>query len=325
MLAVRVTHTTEGCRMSEDLQYSEDASHPTTQDIIVEEPESLDDCNAPSPIPLGRVVKRVSFDRLHVREYPVILGDHPATTSGLPVTLDWNVSNSYQVEVNKYEQRSTRRRAGLELRMPPSVRREILHGTCADKELIHPEDMKRVTKEVKRIKVQRANTIAMQEFESLHVFFESAARKWRRWRNSWSEDVIEEPAAVWLKKWQAEKKGGPGIVSCSLRRSSSCSSIVKSRSRVGDASVSVPTRSSSMTTLSKMNAGIDASDSTRTTVNTAASEHATDLSVQSLSKSVQAQALEAHEGDGIILNIGDLTLSSCCSEEAALVLKECLP
>ena len=33
--------------------------------------------------------KKVCFGDIHVREYPMILGDHPNTCSGLPVMIDW--------------------------------------------------------------------------------------------------------------------------------------------------------------------------------------------------------------------------------------------
>jgi hypothetical protein len=152
--------------------------------------------------------KHVCFDRLHIREYPVILGDHPATSSGLPVTLDWTATNSYQLEVNQYEN-AVVRRAKLELRMPPEVRRELIchdDATCSSAPLHEPEEMRRVAKDMRRIKGQRAHSIAMQEFESLFVFMESVGRKWKRWRDSWNDDVDQDPAAIWLQQWQKEKK-----------------------------------------------------------------------------------------------------------------------
>lgn len=33
--------------------------------------------------------KRVSWDRIHTREYALVVGDHPLCQDGLPVSLDW--------------------------------------------------------------------------------------------------------------------------------------------------------------------------------------------------------------------------------------------
>ena len=34
-------------------------------------------------------LKKVCFGDISIREYPMVLGDHPSTRSGLPVTIDW--------------------------------------------------------------------------------------------------------------------------------------------------------------------------------------------------------------------------------------------
>ena len=43
----------------------------------------------------------VSFGEVHVREFPVCLGDNPSVTNGVPVTIQWDCSseNSYSVDL----------------------------------------------------------------------------------------------------------------------------------------------------------------------------------------------------------------------------------
>ena len=48
-------------------------------------------------------MKKVWFDQLEVREYPMILGDNPATSEGAPVTIDWEFQNEFLVDVEYFE------------------------------------------------------------------------------------------------------------------------------------------------------------------------------------------------------------------------------
>jgi hypothetical protein len=38
--------------------------------------------------------KRVSWDKIHKREYALVVGDHPLCQDGLPVSLDWQFSDA---------------------------------------------------------------------------------------------------------------------------------------------------------------------------------------------------------------------------------------
>jgi len=62
-------------------------------------------------------LKKVIFDEITVREYPLILGDNPAVGCGPPVTIDWKFHSEYTMEVNFYEQsrRKSRRRKRTKL------------------------------------------------------------------------------------------------------------------------------------------------------------------------------------------------------------------
>lgn len=41
-----------------------------------------------------RLKKRVSWNSIHTREYALVVGDHPLCQDGLPVSLDWQFSDS---------------------------------------------------------------------------------------------------------------------------------------------------------------------------------------------------------------------------------------
>ena len=55
--------------------------------------------------------KNVRFDRIVITEFPVILGDNPAVTSGAPVTIDWKPQGEKNYSIDAYERcRPIRRR-----------------------------------------------------------------------------------------------------------------------------------------------------------------------------------------------------------------------
>ena len=47
--------------------------------------------------------KTVTFGKVRIRSYPMILGDNPSCSRGLPVTLDWNsIGKSEEFDLNTY-------------------------------------------------------------------------------------------------------------------------------------------------------------------------------------------------------------------------------
>jgi hypothetical protein len=57
------------------------------------------------------LAKKVRFGELVITEFPIILGDNPAVTSGAPVTIDWTPQGEVSYKINVYESvRGTRRR-----------------------------------------------------------------------------------------------------------------------------------------------------------------------------------------------------------------------
>ena len=56
--------------------------------------------------------KSVTFDRIHVRSFPLVIGDHPFCTTGCPITLGWGHSKEEQMKIDEYESMRTKRIGG---------------------------------------------------------------------------------------------------------------------------------------------------------------------------------------------------------------------
>ncbi|CAB9512452.1 expressed unknown protein [Seminavis robusta] len=48
--------------------------------------------------------RRVSFSKIEIREYPRCLGDHPCVVVGPPLSIGWNPSGRYELDLDEYEQ-----------------------------------------------------------------------------------------------------------------------------------------------------------------------------------------------------------------------------
>jgi hypothetical protein len=46
---------------------------------------------------------QVSFGDIEIREYPYVLGDNPACSSGAPLTIGWKAQQAYTLDVDVYE------------------------------------------------------------------------------------------------------------------------------------------------------------------------------------------------------------------------------
>lgn len=88
--------------------------------------------------------KSVQFSALQIRSFPMILGDHPCCTTGLPVSLDWDHRKEEVVPIEEYESNREARSSRSSLRMDQSTRREIL-GQISDQ-----NDLKRAERKLFR-------------------------------------------------------------------------------------------------------------------------------------------------------------------------------
>ena len=48
-------------------------------------------------------MKRVGFNYIEVKEYPIILGDNPSISDGIPVTIGWKPQKTIMLELEYFE------------------------------------------------------------------------------------------------------------------------------------------------------------------------------------------------------------------------------
>ncbi|EJK71449.1 hypothetical protein THAOC_07109, partial [Thalassiosira oceanica] len=56
-----------------------------------------------SQLRLGICQKSVRFDKLSIREYPIVIGDSPSTSRGVPLSIGWEYEPESTVDVDTYE------------------------------------------------------------------------------------------------------------------------------------------------------------------------------------------------------------------------------
>lgn len=95
--------------------------------------------------------RRVVFGSIQVREYERIVGDHPDTRIGVPLTIGWGYVERKSVPIEKYE--GDRVPKG-NLRMSSITRKNILHNVFG----IPEEELRAAEKEVQMIKKGRERT-----------------------------------------------------------------------------------------------------------------------------------------------------------------------
>lgn len=147
--------------------------------------------------------KSVTFHNIQIREYNMMLGDHPSVSAGAPITIEWDPVASHLISVDDYENGfQGDRRRGQELRLPASIRSNILKTSCSE------EDMKRARTEVRKIQARRNMTRALEELDSLTALIQSARRKYRKWRRQRKGEALE-PAEIWIREYKQNEDKGP--------------------------------------------------------------------------------------------------------------------
>jgi hypothetical protein len=91
----------------------------------------------------------ISFGSVSVHTHPVTLGDNPAVSTGLPVTLDWKPVNSVCFDIDEYERMCQGRREKAE-KIHSADREAWLREKGYTKECF-----KRVEREINEIKASR--------------------------------------------------------------------------------------------------------------------------------------------------------------------------
>mmetsp|Transcript_10889 Transcript_10889/g.18416 ORF Transcript_10889/g.18416 Transcript_10889/m.18416 type:complete len:238 (-) Transcript_10889:156-869(-) len=71
-------------------------------------------------------LREIRFEKVEVRDYPLILGDNPSVTDGPPLSIDWDHAGEYAVSVEEYENTRPPRRHKKNMVVPKSVRQDWL-------------------------------------------------------------------------------------------------------------------------------------------------------------------------------------------------------
>eukprot|EP00543_Licmophora_paradoxa_P004667 CAMPEP_0202453004 /NCGR_PEP_ID=MMETSP1360-20130828/11091_1 /ASSEMBLY_ACC=CAM_ASM_000848 /TAXON_ID=515479 /ORGANISM="Licmophora paradoxa, Strain CCMP2313" /LENGTH=244 /DNA_ID=CAMNT_0049071993 /DNA_START=84 /DNA_END=815 /DNA_ORIENTATION=+ len=98
--------------------------------------------------------RSVSFQSLKIREYNMTLGDHPNSSSGPPIQLDWTHANEKELDLEKYESARLPRRKRKQLKMSYQKREKIL-----EREGFTMDSIKEAWIECVKIRQQRYETL----------------------------------------------------------------------------------------------------------------------------------------------------------------------
>jgi hypothetical protein len=159
--------------------------------------DSIDSgCNSTSTTKTNNRRRKVTFGMVHIHEFGTGLGDNPGCTGGgPPVCLEYTVPvGSYHVPVDSYESSMPQpRRKGLELRVPPDLRRAWIlislsspssspssTSSAATTTTTVEDDMAAAERAVQLDRNRRMRSIALQDMEHIVELCEGIVRKFRK-------------------------------------------------------------------------------------------------------------------------------------------------
>mmetsp|Transcript_27821 Transcript_27821/g.42801 ORF Transcript_27821/g.42801 Transcript_27821/m.42801 type:complete len:171 (+) Transcript_27821:68-580(+) len=97
--------------------------------------------------------RSVRFGTIEIYEHPIILGDNPSVSAGLPITIDWDSQREFCFSIEDYEDYRLERRRKDEMSIPAEVREEILANSGLNR-----SNAAAAMREVGRTKKQRRRT-----------------------------------------------------------------------------------------------------------------------------------------------------------------------
>jgi hypothetical protein len=87
-----------------------------------------------------KLAKTVSFTSVHIREYFVVLGDHPCCSHGPSLSLGWDHTATAIMDLNSFELTHSPRRTRRQLRLEGHVREKMLLDNMLSKEYYYDDD-----------------------------------------------------------------------------------------------------------------------------------------------------------------------------------------
>jgi hypothetical protein len=145
----------------------------------------------------------VNFASLEIREYPIQMGDSPASASGIPITIGWEYSVVHQcLPIDDYEELRPERRSQHELKMDPLHRLRLLkeqdNGSSTD-------EIREGIQQVDQARMKRRRTVERLRFAPIEETWEaicrvavrstvrrSRCREYRRYLAKWRENLGDD-------------------------------------------------------------------------------------------------------------------------------------
>lgn len=134
------------------------------------------DCPSRHSCEITESKRHISFHQIIVRDYDMVLGDHPNCSYGPPVSLGWHYLEYEPLDLNEYEYHHSRRRPLRQLVLNSYRRKKMLLTEKA-----HTlDELNRATKEKNRVQKNRSITRTLVPYWKVEDAFESAGRKLKR-------------------------------------------------------------------------------------------------------------------------------------------------
>lgn len=119
--------------------------------------------------------KKVTFDALEVREYPIVIGDNPSCEEGPPLTIDWafDPNTHFVIEIAQFELMRGERRCAEELKLDKPTRERVLLTTgTTQKEIVGC--IRKLRKD------QHSRMVSRNQDDSMHEKVENASRRFKK-------------------------------------------------------------------------------------------------------------------------------------------------
>mmetsp|Transcript_5510 Transcript_5510/g.7240 ORF Transcript_5510/g.7240 Transcript_5510/m.7240 type:complete len:185 (+) Transcript_5510:148-702(+) len=117
------------------------------------------------------IPSKLTWGSVQIREYNRMVGDHPGTFIGPPITFGWEYREKEPIDLSEYEETRVERKTYL--RLSSITRKNMLKNIFG----IDEKEIAASEKEIQRIRKQRESTLKQGK---LSKSMEGAARKIRR-------------------------------------------------------------------------------------------------------------------------------------------------
>jgi len=147
--------------------------HPTS---ILKSDSSL------SSLSESKQMKRtVSFDTISIREYDIVIADHPGYSGGPPIGLGWDYTSEDSFEFSTYEFKRKPRRSYCQLYLPKERRKFLLKRDCS----FTDEEIKLASKRARSYRRSRSfNQALIPIYEAKEAIFGAKRSLSRRFKSS---------------------------------------------------------------------------------------------------------------------------------------------